>query len=156
IEANLLLVGREADLRELLATVSRAARARIWYTGFQSPDELPKYFSQSDVFVLPSRHDGWGVVINQAFRAGLPIISSDAVGAGLDLVEHGVNGLHFSSGDANGLQRAMERIAVCPGLVAEWGEASRRKSYGMTPEEGAKKWVHVFKSLSEENSGSLD
>ena len=152
IEARLLLVGREADLRELLATVSSAARSRICYKGFQSPDQLPKYFSQSDVFILPSRHDGWGVVINQALGAGLPIISSDAVGAGLDLVEHGVNGLRFSSGDVKDLQCAMEAFAACPDLVAKWGEASRQKSYAMTPEEGAKKWVHVFKSLRECNA----
>jgi glycosyltransferase involved in cell wall biosynthesis len=149
IESRLLLVGREAELRELLAMVSSAARSRICYKGFQSPDRLPKYFSQSDVFILPSRHDGWGVVINQALGAGLPIITSDAVGAGLDLVEHGVNGLRFSSGDVKDLQSAMERFVACPDLVAKWGEASRQKSYAMTPEEGAKKWVHVFERLRE-------
>jgi glycosyltransferase involved in cell wall biosynthesis len=147
IEARLLLVGREAELKELLATVSSAARSRICYKGFQPPEELPKYFSQSDVFILPSRHDGWGVVINQALGAGLPIISSDSVGAALDLVEHEVNGLRFSSGEVKCLQCAMERVAVCPDLVVKWGEASRRKSYEITPEEGAKKWVHVFKTL---------
>jgi glycosyltransferase involved in cell wall biosynthesis len=151
IEARLLLVGREADLQELLGTVSNAARSRICYKGFQSPNQLPKYFSQSDVFVLPSRHDGWGVVINQALGAGLPIISSDAVGAALDLVEQGVNGLRFSSGDVKDLQSAMERFAVCPDLVSEWGEASRQKSFAMTPEEGARKWVQVFASLREQN-----
>jgi glycosyltransferase involved in cell wall biosynthesis len=148
IEARLLLVGREADLQEFLATVSDAARSRVYYKGFQSPEHLPKYFAQSDVFVLPSRHDGWGVVINQALGAGLPIISSDEVGAGLDLVEHGVNGLLFSSGDVKDLQCAMETLAIFPDLIAKWGEASRQKSYAMTPQEGAKKWVDVFTATS--------
>jgi glycosyltransferase involved in cell wall biosynthesis len=91
LDVRLLLVGRQAELPNFLATVSPFTRSRILYEGFQAPEHLPKYFGESDVFVLPSRHDGWGVVINQALAAGLPIITSNAVGAGLDLVEHGIN-----------------------------------------------------------------
>src|SRR5206468_3627451 len=93
VDIELLLVGREADLPEFMSAMSPEARARVRYEGFQAPERLPEYFSQADVFVLPSRHDGWGVVVNQALGAGLPVITSDAVGAGLDLVEDGVNGL---------------------------------------------------------------
>ena len=99
----------------------------------------------------PSRHDGWGVVINQALGAGLPIITSDAVGAGLDLVAHGINGLHFTAGNAIELQSAMETFANCPNLISQWGNASRQKAYAMMPEEGAKNWVHVFRSLYGQN-----
>jgi glycosyltransferase involved in cell wall biosynthesis len=149
INASLLLVGQEVDLQTFLASVSPAARSRIHYEGFQPPELLPKYFSQSDVFVLPSRHDGWGVVINQALGAGLPVISSDRVGAGLDLVEHGVNGLRFSSGDVGALQAAMETLANCPDLTRSWGLTSRQKSYAFTPEEGARKWARAFQILCE-------
>jgi glycosyltransferase involved in cell wall biosynthesis len=149
INASLLLVGQEVDFQTFLASVSPAARSRIHYEGFQPPEALPKYFSQSDVFVLPSRHDGWGVVINQALGAGLPVICSDRVGAGLDLVEHGVNGLRFSSGDVGALQAAMEKLANRPDLARSWGLASRQKSYALTPEEGARKWARAFQILCE-------
>ena len=148
VDANLLLVGREADLPEFLATVSPAAQRRIRYEGFQSPELLPQFFSQCDVFILPSRHDGWGVVINQALGAGVPVISSDAAGAGMDLVEDGVNGLRFIAGDVDGLQKAMERLAANPETARAWGEASRRKALTITPEAGAEKWARVFDALT--------
>ena len=96
--ARLLLVGREAELPQLLAGLAAPVRERITYAGFQAPEALPEYFAQADVFVLPSRYDGWGVVINQALGAGLAIICSDQVGAGRGLVEDEVNGLAFSGG----------------------------------------------------------
>jgi glycosyltransferase involved in cell wall biosynthesis len=145
---ELMLVGREAELPEFMAGISPEARAHVRYEGFQAPGRLPEYFSQSDVFVLPSRHDGWGVVINQAIGAGLPVISSDAAGAGLDLVEPGVNGLHCAAGDLDSLQNAMEQFALNPGLARQWGEASRARALAITPEAGAEKWAHVFETLS--------
>jgi glycosyltransferase involved in cell wall biosynthesis len=102
------------------------------------------------MFVLPSRHDGWGVVVNQALGAGLPVIVSDAVGAGLDLVEEGVNGLHFAAADLAGLLNCMESIASSPEKARQWGKASRRKAMAITPETGAEKWAQVLESLAYE------
>jgi glycosyltransferase involved in cell wall biosynthesis len=147
LDARLLLVGREADLPKFLATVSHATRSRVCYEGFQPPERLPEYFAKSDVFVLPSRHDGWGVVINQALGAGLPIITSNAVGAGLDLVENGVNGMRIAADDMAGLYRSMEALARKPEVARQWGERSREKARDLTPEAGAEKWVRVFESV---------
>ena len=149
LDAKLLLVGREADLSEFLAMVSPVGQSRIRYEGFQPPECLPGYFAKSDVFVLPSRHDGWGVVINQAMAAGLPIITSDAAGAGLDLVQHGINGMRVEAGDVDALYRAMEMIARNPSLVRQWGERSRERARDITPEAGAEKWAQVFEKLQE-------
>lgn len=148
LDVDLRLVGREARLAQFLAGVSPQARARIRYEGFQPPERLPEYFSTSDIFVLPSRHDGWGVVVNQALGAGLPVIASDAVGAGLDLVEDGVNGFRFRAGDLDGLQRCMESLASSSETARRMGEASRRKAVTLTPEAGAEKWARVFESLA--------
>ena len=97
--------------------------------------------------MLPSRYDGWGVVVNQAIGAGLPVICSDAVGAGHDLVEAGVNGLRFPAGDVAALRGCMERFAAEPGLAARWGAASRAKADAWTPDRGAAKWVDVFREV---------
>jgi glycosyltransferase involved in cell wall biosynthesis len=146
-DARLLLVGREADLPKFLAKVRPATRLRIRYEGFQAPERLPEYFGMADVFVLPSRYDGWGVVINQALAAGLPIITSDAVGAGFDLVENGINGLRVIADDVDVLYRAMEMLALSPTLARQWGQSSRKKARDITPEVGAEKWVRVFESV---------
>jgi glycosyltransferase involved in cell wall biosynthesis len=147
LEVELHLVGREASLPGFLSAVSLAARERIRYVGFQPPESLPTFFARADVFVMPSRHDGWGVVVNQALGAGLPVITSDAVGAGIDLVEHEVNGLHFPACDVHALEQSMERVAVNRREASLWGEASRKKALSLTPDEGARKWATVFSDL---------
>jgi glycosyltransferase involved in cell wall biosynthesis len=145
--AHLLLVGREADLPQLLAPLPAEVRKRITYAGFQAPEDLPRYFAQADVFVLPSRYDGWGVVVNQALGAGLPMICSDMVGAGRDLVEEEINGLHFPAGDSAALANKMQRFLDDPELCERWGAASRERAQRWTPNAGASKWVETFQTV---------
>jgi glycosyltransferase involved in cell wall biosynthesis len=146
--ARLVLVGREAELPSLLAGLPDSVRARVFYAGFRAPEELPAFFAQADVFVLPSRYDGWGVVVNQALGAGLPIICSDQVGAGQELVEPEVNGLRFRSGDAVSLLEQMRRFVEEPALIEKWGKASRVKAERWTPAVGAQKWIDVLQAVS--------
>lgn len=145
--ARLLLAGREADLPRLLAALPAETRARLEYLGFVAPDNLPEVFGRADVFVLPSRYDGWGVVVNQALGAGLPILCSDQVGAGRDLVTEGENGARFPAGDAASLSRLMQRFLDHPELAPQWGAASREKAGHWTPESGAAKWVEALTTL---------
>ncbi|MEP6671912.1 MAG: glycosyltransferase family 4 protein [Chthoniobacter sp.] len=145
--ARLLLVGREAELPALLAPLPAHLRERITYAGFQAPEELPRFFGQADVFVLPSRYDGWGVVVNQALGAGLPIICSDMVGAGRDLVEEEINGFRFPMGHAATLAEKMQRFVVQPALCDRLGQASRRRARNWTPAAGAAKWVEAFQAV---------
>lgn len=145
--ASLLLLGPEAQLPDFLAPLPPEVRVRIEYAGFQAPEDLPKFFARADVFILPSRYDGWGVVVNQALGAGLPIICSDMVGAGRDLMEEEVNGLRFPAGDAAALADRMQRFLDQPSLIESWGKASRRRAEHWTPEAGAAKWIDAFQSV---------
>ena len=145
--ARLLLIGREAELPSLLARLATSVRGRVRYAGFQAPDALPQFFAQADVFVLPSRHDGWGVVVNQALGAGLPIIASDHVGAAHDLIHEGENGFIFPAGDTDALAAAMLRYAVSPALAITHGEASRRAHGEWTPARGAERWARALQTV---------
>jgi glycosyltransferase involved in cell wall biosynthesis len=113
----------------------------------QAPEDLPRFFARADVFILPSRYDGWGVVVNQALGAGMPIICSDMVGAGRDLVEKDVNGAIFPNGNAGALADCMQRFIHQPALIDNWGKASRKKALHWTPEAGAAKWVEAFRTI---------
>ena len=144
---RLLLAGRKAELPSLLGALPESVCDRIEYAGFQAPEQLPRHFARADVFILPSRYDGWGVVVNQALGAGLPIICSDAVGAGYDLIEPEVNGLRFPVGDVTALTACMERFASNPTLAPQWGSVSRARAEEWTPDCGAAKWVDVFREL---------
>lgn len=144
LSARLLLVGREAELPQMLAALPPNVIQQIDYAGFQAPEDLPHFFNQADLFVLPSRYDGWGVVVNQALGAGLPIICSDAVGAAKDLVEPGVNGAIVATGDAIALFEVLAFYARQPHEIQAASQASLLKAKDWSPQAGAKRWLEVL------------
>jgi len=149
---KLVLVGREAELPAMMASVSVKTRAVIEYAGFQAPDALPGFFRRSDIFVLPSRYDGWGVVVNQALGAGLPVVCSDAVGSAETLVSEGVNGTIFPSGDVAGLTAALRSFLDEPEAIRRFGEQSLKRAAEISPESGAAEWVRILEETRKEHN----
>jgi glycosyltransferase involved in cell wall biosynthesis len=150
--ATLTLVGAGPMQKELIAMIPERMRSRICFAGFREVDDLPQFFADSDVFVLPSRHDGWGLVINQAIGAGLPIIASSAVGAAVDLVRDGENGIIFPSGDEESLTKAMRSIAESPDRIREWGKRSLDQAVRITPGRMVDRWYELCRWVVERRS----
>ncbi|NET48525.1 MAG: glycosyltransferase family 4 protein, partial [Merismopedia sp. SIO2A8] len=144
---KLLLVGREAELPQMLSDLPDDVKRDIEFAGFQAPECLPQFFHHADLFILPSRYDGWGVVVNQALGAGLPIICSDAVGAAHDLVEPGVNGDVFPAGDSTALFEALRHYIDQPDRLQQASQSSWKKSKDWTPQVGAQHWLDVFQKI---------
>ncbi len=145
--AHLLLVGREAELPQLLETIPEQTRQKIQYAGFQPPENLPEFFHQADLFVLPSRYDGWGVVVNQAIGAGLPVICSDGVGSAYDLINPGENGDLFPNGNVEILAEVLMSYLQQPDKIQVASTASLQKSLEISPAMGAQKWIDVFNKI---------
>jgi glycosyltransferase involved in cell wall biosynthesis len=83
--------------------------------GFRNQSELPAIYAAADVLVLPSdRQETWGLVINEAMAAGLPVIASDAVGCVPDLITPGVTGDRFPTGDVDALAAALRALIDDP------------------------------------------
>jgi glycosyltransferase involved in cell wall biosynthesis len=122
---DLVLAG-DGDLRHALAAQSSAVlRDRIYWTGFvDSPVLLGGLYHLSDVLVLPSDFEPWGVVVTEAAACGLALITSDRVGAGADLVQPGVNGQTFPAGDAARLTDALGEVTA-PGNIDRYRAQSR-------------------------------
>ena len=57
-----------------------------------SKESLADYYKASDIFVLPTHADIWGLVINEAMSYGLPIVTTNNCGAGRELIVPGING----------------------------------------------------------------
>ncbi len=72
-------------------------------------EAVVSYFKDLDVFVLPSREEGLGLVLLEALAVGIPIIASN-VGGIREVIEHRFNGLLFSSGSAVELYHAVEEL----------------------------------------------
>jgi N,N'-diacetylbacillosaminyl-diphospho-undecaprenol alpha-1,3-N-acetylgalactosaminyltransferase len=90
-------------------------------------DDIPAILEASDVYCLPSYREGLPMSVLEAMASGLPIVTTNAVGC-RETVEEGVNGFLVAARDAEGLARAIERLALEPQLRQLFGEASRRKA----------------------------
>lgn len=82
----------------------------IHFIGFISPEELKHYYRSADIFVLPTREDIWGLVVNEAMANALPVVTTDRCGAGLELVENGLNGYIVPVDDESELQKSLNSI----------------------------------------------
>ncbi|MBM9594018.1 glycosyltransferase family 4 protein [Roseitranquillus sediminis] len=136
---RLKLLGGGPEQARFAAMVPEALRERVHFLGHREPADLPEVFAQADIFCLPSRHDGWGVVVNEALGTGLPLIVSDAVGAGHDLVAQGRNGFVVRTGDVQDLARALEQLAD-DGRRAEMSRTSERMAQDWELAEGVRRW----------------
>ena len=146
---KLLEAKRPLDLLKAFAVVSKAARAalvyvgdgplrprleayvhefriqHVYFMGFQNQTELPQFYAIADVFVLPSSFDPWGLVVNEAMCFGLPVIVSDQVGAGGDLVQQGLNGFVYRAGDVSLLAESILEVLADPFRRESMGEMSK-------------------------------
>ena len=83
-ECDLYILGGEPTEEYLQAADSSD---RIHFIDFVLPDEVNDYYKASDLFVLPSETDVWGLVLNEAMAQGIPVIASDSVVGGKSLVD---------------------------------------------------------------------
>jgi glycosyltransferase involved in cell wall biosynthesis len=110
---DLLVVGGGPLLDRLQARVPERLRARVIFTGFIDDQcAVTALYRLSDVLVLPSEHEPWALVVNEAAAAGLAIVSSDIVGAAAELVRDGVNGRLFPAGDLEALARCLREVTL--------------------------------------------
>jgi glycosyltransferase involved in cell wall biosynthesis len=94
-------------------------------TGELPQDRVAEAYAAADVFCLLSTHEPWGVAVNEAAAAGLPLVLSDRVGAAADLLRDGENGMVVAAGDVAGAAEAFRRLAANPGLRRAYGARSR-------------------------------
>ncbi len=98
--------------------------ARVCFVGFRNQRELPAFYDAADVFVLPSRREPWGLVVNEAMNAGRAIVVSDQVGSGPDLVKRGENGSIVPVNNVDRLAAALADALASPEHTAALGKRS--------------------------------
>jgi glycosyltransferase involved in cell wall biosynthesis len=123
------LQGRELATteQEVLNILAPAiARKRAFMLGIVSPNEIGAYYAASDVFILPSMfQETFGLVILEAFAAGLPVIAFRSGGIP-ELVEDQKNGVIVAQGDGEALYQSMRTLALDPNLRVRLGSAAQR------------------------------
>jgi glycosyltransferase involved in cell wall biosynthesis len=130
-----LLMAGDGPLRgEIEAEIRRSSIPDVRITGFLNQTEMPKAYAAADLLALPSRAEPWGLVVNEAMNFSLPIVVSDRVGCGPDLVRPGLNGEVFEHSSVDALQTVLERCIARPERLVEFGRASleRIQQWGLS------------------------
>ncbi len=137
-DVGIYIVGGEAT-EEYWALREKLGVNQVHFLGFQKKERLAEFYKAADLFVLPTREDIWGLVINEAMAYGLPVITTDRCVAGLELIEEDVNGYIVPVEDAATLAEKI-RNALASDLEA-MGRKSLEKIQPYTLENMAK--VHA-------------
>lgn len=121
-DAELWLVGAVAPEMEPFLT---EYAGHYHYLGQKSREELPAIYQQSSVLVLPSLHDGFGLVLLEAMACGIPVIATDLTG-GPDVIRAGENGFVVSSRDIVSLKDRLLWLYEHQKIGIEMGMAARQ------------------------------
>jgi len=118
----LLIVGDGEERATLEKRAAESGFSGIRFCGFRNQSELPRFFDIATVFVLPSRHEPWGLIVNEVMNAGRAVILSDDCGCQPDLITDGIEGCVFPVGDVEALTAALRRVLATPGTAAQMGQ----------------------------------
>ena len=143
VPGELVLVGDGPD-REHLAAL---AGPHVRLLGRVEREELVDWYAAADAFVMPSRSETWGMSMTEAAAAGLPLVASEAPGAGYDLIEEGVNGFRVPVEDVEALRGALTRVAVDEAFRDRARARTLELARGHTPEAWAEAVADLGRGL---------
>ncbi len=121
----------------------------VFMYGFHNWNELPGFYKKGDVFVFPSRYDGWGVAVNEAMAAGMPVITTYTTGAAFDLISHGENGYVIEPDNVEALKLYMERFITSPQLIDIMGQKAQSYVFAnWSLEKGVERFARMLDLLA--------
>jgi L-malate glycosyltransferase len=140
LEASLRAVGNEQNLN-----------GRVRLVGYLPREEVYAYLRSADCFVLPSLHEGLGIVVQEAMYAGLPIVSTSS-GGQVDLIENYRNGILVKPGEVEALALAIRELYANRDLARAVALNNRNdiKQYFMSV--NAQKYTNLFESAASNGS----
>lgn len=132
-DAVLLIAGTGSERKRLEQKAQELnIMSQTHFAGYVPLEETVPFYAIAWVYVLPSIttanfKEPWGLVVNEAFNQGVPVIATDAVGAAAGgLVQDGVNGFIVPERDSAALAQALQRILDNPGLREQLSQNARR------------------------------
>jgi len=145
---GLILVGDGPEKAALQQLASKLRVRDVFFAGGKSWREIPRYHALSDVLVLPSLSEPWGLVVNEAMVCGLPVIVSNRCGAAHDLVREGENGFTFDPMDGPDLQKKLAFFVDHLQAATLMGEQSRRIITDYSPRMAALQMMRCIKFVT--------
>jgi glycosyltransferase involved in cell wall biosynthesis len=121
--STLLIVGEGPLGSDLRRAADR--NQKIVFAPFQNQGAMPAVYAASDLFVLPSSSETWGLAINEAMAVGRAVIVSSQVGCARDLVHPGENGLVFEVASVAALSASLREALSSEERLRKWGRESQ-------------------------------
>lgn len=123
-EITLLIIGGGPMKSKYMDYIKSNNISNIVIKDFIQKEELIKFYKISDIFILPTKYDVWGLVVNEAMNFGLPIITTEMCGCSYDLINNGENGYIIKSEDQEELTSKMEILIKDEIKRKEFGKKS--------------------------------
>ena len=136
----------EAEVRQI---IKDQQIPDVLFPGFHKSKELGTYYGLASCFILPSIQEQWGLVVNEAMAAGLPVLVSQTSGCAPDLVQEGVNGSTFDPTNSMQLAELMEEIAQSGDSLNHMGTASQKLIERHSPDVFGKNLVLTMKAAQQ-------
>jgi glycosyltransferase involved in cell wall biosynthesis len=139
VEGSYLVFAGDGPLRIELEAETRALGlwSSVRFLGFVNQSRLPEVYCASDVLVLPSEYEAFGLVVNEAMLCGCPVIVSDRVGARLDLVHEGKTGFVFPVHNLDALAALIREVLSTRDRLQQMSDAARERMNDWSPEHNA-------------------
>jgi len=130
---------------------NRLNLSNLHFIDFKSKEDLKEFYLASDLFVLPTRGDIWGLVINEAMGKGLPIITTNKCVAGLELINDGDNGFIIPVNNSDALAMRITDVLEDQQILDEMAKSSLEKIEEYTIENMAKVHMNIFYRILNED-----
>lgn len=144
---GLIFLGKGEQKPILQKQVAEKNIQKVFFFEGVNWQEVPVYLSLSDVLVLPSYSEPWGLVVNEAMACGLPVLVSEKCGSAYDLVENTVNGFTFSPLDVKEISENLLKFMNDEVDIAEMAKASKKIIQEYSPENVAKEMFEGYQQL---------
>ncbi|MFN3191071.1 MAG: glycosyltransferase family 4 protein [Aureliella sp.] len=147
----------EGPIRDELEAIEMPVSASVSFVGQKSYRELASLMQASGVLVFPTLADEWGLVVNEALAAGLPVLGSKYSQAVSDLVEDGYNGWSFDPLDESDTFDSLNHMLTSSDQTIESMRQVCRDSVAeRSPTWAAEQLVTVIKSVTTDHGNQKE
>ncbi|VTS24309.1 putative glycosyltransferase [Streptococcus porcinus] len=149
---SLYIIGGEPR-KEYMEIIKNNELSNVYFKSFMTKEKLKKYYLASDIFVLPTREDIWGLVVNEAMAAALPVVTTERCNAGLEMLSNGKNGVIVPVDDVEALTYG---IKTCLSKASEMSYETLKVISKYTLDQMVNDHVLIFNEWRSHNSERLN